>query len=81
MMPANVCFPLVTTRDLNIVLWGVIPTFMNFSSHTLKLFFCIPFFLVWPLPMGHSIYIFSESFFLFYSSSFLLCGIVTVAQS
>ena len=79
-MPANVCFPLVTTRDLNIVLWGVITTFLNFSSHTLKLFLRIPFFLVCPLPMGHSIYIFSESFFLFYSSSFLLYGIVIVSQ-
>lgn len=33
-MPANVCFPLVTARDLNIVLWGVFSTFLNFSPHT-----------------------------------------------
>ena len=79
-MPENVYIPLVTTRDLNIVLLVVITTFLNFSSHTLNLFLCIPFFLVFPLPMGYSIYIFSESLFLFYSSSFLLCGIVIVAQ-
>ena len=56
-MPENVCFPLVTTRDLNIVLWVVITTFLNFSSHTLNLFLCIPFFLVFPLPMPSEKYL------------------------